>query len=155
MILSEKKLLVKNIEEAETKLHLNLPNVYKTFLLKYNGGSPEECAIDFDGNKLKIKGDDIKYFFSLGGKKTNDIVFKSLSNDFSIPDGLIFLANTHLSNFFLLSLRNDSYGEVFYKDHEVEDTLPFTPTKKILPESIVKVSDSFDEFIANLYDPDE
>ncbi len=155
MTLSEKTLTAKDIKEAEAKLNLIFPTSYKNFLLKFNGGSPEECAVDFDGNKLKIQGDDIKCFFNIGGKKTYDVVHKSLSKDFILPDGVIFIASTHTSNFFLLSLRSDSYGEIFYKDHEFEDTSPFIPKESVLPESIVKVANSFEEFIASLYDPDE
>lgn len=151
----EQKLLSQDILKAEKSLNLKFPNSYKEFLLKYNGGTPDECAIDFDAAKLKVQGEDIKYFYSIGGKKTNDVVHKSLSKDYTLPDGVIFLANTHSSNFFLLSLRDDSYGQLFYKDHEFEDTIPFEPNKNILPESMVKVADSFDEFISMLYDPDD
>jgi len=155
MTLSEKKLQIQDIKEAESRLDLHFPNSYITFILKHNGGVPNECAIDFDGEKLKTQGDDIKYFYNIGGKKTKDLVYKSLSNDYLIPSGMIFLANTHSSNFFLLSLRKDSYGFIYYKDHEFEDTIPFDPSNGVLPESIVKVSNSFEEFISNVYDPDE
>jgi len=155
MAFSGKKLFSKDIDEAEAQLKLVFPESYRNFLLKYNGGSPEECAFDFNGDKLKVQGDDIKYFFNLGGKKTNDVVHKSLSKDFIVPEGVILIANTHTSNFFLLSLREDSYGQIFYKDHEFEDTLQFDPQNNVFPESIVKVSDSFEGFISNLYDPDD
>lgn len=155
MTLSEKNITVEDVNNAEEKLALKLPELYKLFLLQNNGGVPEKYAIDFQAKKLRLQGDDIKIFFSIGGKVTNDITFKNKPINNSLPQGLIYIANTHSSNFIILSTREDSYGQVFYKDHEFEDKSPFDPINNQLPESIVKIADDFDEFIAKLYDPDE
>ncbi|WP_196812481.1 MULTISPECIES: SMI1/KNR4 family protein [unclassified Pseudoalteromonas] len=155
MTLSDKNLSAEDIKNAEEELSLKLPEPYKFFLLQNNGGVPEKCAIDFQAKKLRLQGDDIKFFFSIGGRVTNDIKYKNKPMNNLLPQGLIYIANTHSSNFIILSTREDSYGQIFYKDHEFEDQTPFDPINNKLPESIVKIADDFDEFIAKLYDPDE
>ena len=149
------KLSSKDLETAENELGYALPEAYKYFLLKYNGGVPVESYIDFEADKLKLPGDEVKKFYGLGVKSANDIVHKMKEIGYNLPEGLVLIANTHGGNFFLLSLRDDSFGQVFYKDHEFEDKSPFDPSNNILPESIVKISNSFDDFLVRLYEGDE
>ena len=149
------KLSSKDLETAENELGYALPEEYKYFLLKYNGGVPVESYINFEADKLNLPGDEIKKFYGLGVKPTNDIVHKMKGIGYNLPEGLIFIANTHGGNFFLLSLRDDSFGQIFYKDHEFEDKSSFDPSDNILPESIVKISNSFDDFLVRLYEDDE
>lgn len=149
------KLNSRDLEGAENELGYALPKAYKDFLLKYNGGVPVESYIDFEAEKLKLPGDEVKKFYGLGVKPVNDIVHKMKEIGYNLPKGFIFIANTHGGNFFLLSLRDDSFGQVFYKDHEFEDKSPFDPSNNILPESIVKISNSFDDFLVRLYEDDE
>ncbi len=144
-----------DLSGVEKQLGYSLPLSYREFLLKYNGGVPDESCIDFDGEKLKIQGDEIKRLYSIGGKPTDDLIHKINTIGYTLPEGIIFIANSHGGNFFLLSLRQDSYEEVFYKDHECEDKTPFDPERGFFPESIVKVADGFDDFISRLYESDD
>jgi cell wall assembly regulator SMI1 len=138
----------------EKLLNAKLPPSYRAFLLKTNGGEPLECGIDFAAPKLKRKGDTVSYFFEVSDDPTYGIA--PMMEDFGsdIPPGMIFIGNSPGGNYFLLSLRPGSYGQVFYKDHDFEDKTPFDEAKGLLPESIVKIADSFEEFQARLYDPD-
>ncbi len=145
-----KKLNLGDLKDAESELGYIFPEPYKKFLLKYNGGEPRESYIDFNAKKLKISGDAINVFYGLGVMPCDDVIHKMV-----LPEGLVFLADTPGGNYFLISLRRDSYGEVFYKDHEFEDSSPFDPSNNIMPESIVKVSDNFDDFLSYLYENDE
>lgn len=149
------KLSQKDLERVENELGYALPEPYRKFLLKHNGGEPTESYIDFKAEKLKLPGDAVNVFYGLGVKPCDDIIHKMKVIGYQLPEGLIFVADTPGGNYFLLSLRDDSYGEVFYKDHEFEDNSSFDPNNKILPESIVKVSNNFDDFLACLYDGDE
>lgn len=143
-----------DVLKIEKKLNANLPHSYKKFLMSYNGGKPIESNIDFDGSKIKISGDSIKRFFGISEKPSNDLLHKMESIGDYIPEKTFFIANTHSGNFFILSLREDSYGKIYYKDHEVEDKTEFDPSNNKQPESLVFVADSFDDFISRLYDPD-
>jgi hypothetical protein len=138
----------------EKLLNAKLPSSYRAFLLKTNGGEPRECGIDFAAPKLKRKGDTISYLFEVSDDPTYGLA--PMMEDFGsdIPPGMIFIGNSPGGNYFLLSLRAKSYGQVFYKDHDYEDKTAFDETKGELPESVVKIADSFEEFQARLYDPD-
>ncbi|MBZ9558059.1 MULTISPECIES: SMI1/KNR4 family protein [unclassified Modicisalibacter] len=146
-----KNLSLSDFEEVERKLKKPLPMAYKKFLLKHNGGEPRESYIDFDAEKLNLSGQAINVFYGLGVQPCDDIVHKIGSIGDQIPEGVIFIADTAGGDHFLLSLRKDSYGEIFYKDHEFEDLSPFEPSKNILPESIVKVANTFSDFLDALY----
>ena len=150
-----KELSLGDLEGAESELGYVFPEPYRKFLLKYNGGEPTESYIDFKAEKLKLPGDAVNVFYGLGVKPCDDIIHKMKVIGCQLPEGLIFVADTPGGNYFLLSLRDDSYGEIFYKDHEFEDNSPFDPNSKMLPESIVKISNNFDDFLACLYNGDE
>lgn len=148
-------LTVKDIKALEDALAYPLPESYASFLSKYNGGNPEECCIDFDGKKIGIRSAVVKLMLGISEKSTFDFLSKNMMLKDRLPDGVFIFASTHGGDFFLISLRSDSYGNVYYKDHEYEDHTAFDPKNGLLPESIVFVSESFDDFIARLYDPDE
>ncbi|NTS77882.1 SMI1/KNR4 family protein [Catenovulum sp. SM1970] len=152
---SKRMLCEKDISDAQNELNLIFPEQYTRFLLVSNGGVPKQCAIDFNGVDIKVNGDDVKLLFSIQGKKSRDLVLRYLNKDIHIPTGLIVIAQSELGNYFLLSARQDCYGVIFYKDHEIEDTLAFEPEQNLYPESIVKISDDFEEFLQSLYQPDE
>jgi hypothetical protein len=138
----------------EEKLAAKLPSAYREFLLRSNGGRPVECCIDFDAPKLRCEGDTVNFFFEISEGSTYDIEHMMESFGSHIPQGMIFIGTSPGGNYFLLSLRPHSYGQVFYKDHDFEDFLEFDEAINQLPESIVKIAATFDEFLERLYDPD-
>lgn len=135
------------LSEIQQIANASLPDSYIKFLKENNGGRPEEKMIDFDGGKLRIKGAEINFFFGQRKILSTDLLHNANARKNIFPDGLIGIANTAGGNYFLLSLRPESYGQVFYKDHDFEHSIP-------LPESIIKVANSFEEFLNRLYDPD-
>lgn len=144
-----------DIEKFEANLSIRLPHTYKNFLCLNNGGEPIQCAVDFKENIIASNGDYIASFYELTQDVTYGLEPNMKHHGEKLPKGLIYIANSPAGNFYLLSTREDSYGQIFYKDHEFEDQTPFDPINNQLPESIVKIADDFDEFIAKLYDPDE
>lgn len=144
-----------HISEAEQALGAELPSDYKSFVLKNNGGVPIEMAVDFETpNKLNKPGDYCDRFFDVSDKAPYGIVYSARKQKSVLPDGVIRIGASPAGDYYLLSLRPDSYGSVFYKDHNVEDQRPFDAAGD-LPESMIKLSDSFAGFLAMLYDPDD
>ena len=47
-------IVVDDINALESRLGKKIPDDYAQFLIKYNGGSPIECMIDFDGNIVDV-----------------------------------------------------------------------------------------------------
>ena len=146
---------IQAIRDVEDMLKARLPQDYIEFLLKSNGGEPAERAIDFDGKKLKKGGDYVATFYEVSDDVSYGIKKNMENHGDKVPAGIIFIASSPAGNYFLMSLREDSYGHIYYKDHEIEDKIPFSPLNDQLPESIVKISDSFTEFTTRLYDSDD
>jgi SMI1 / KNR4 family (SUKH-1) len=142
------------LSALEKQLNAKLPQSYRTFLLKTNGGEPRECGIDFSAPKLRRKGDTVNYFFEVSDDPTYGIAPMRQEFGSDIPLGLVGIGISPGGNYFFISLRPKSYGQIFYKDHDFEDSTEFDEVTNQLPESIVKIADSFDEFQASLYDPD-
>lgn len=151
---SGKKLTQGDIFILNKKLSLQIPDDYKKFLLKHNGGEPKEYAIKFNENKFRIGGEELGYFYGLETETEN--ILDALDNlQHVLPKNLIPIADTPGGNFFLLSVNKGTYGNVFYKNHEIEDSFEFSDSKEKLPESMLLVANSFGEFLEKLYDPDE
>lgn len=148
------KITKNSIVNLESSLKKQLPNEYKAFLLEYNGGEPIQRAIDFDAQELRINGDYIATFYEVSDDITYGILPNIENHAGLIPQDMIFIAISPEGNYFLLSLREDSYGEVFYKDHEIEDKTTLNINSGILPESMIRIAGNFKSFISMLYDPD-
>lgn len=144
-----------DVAGLEVFLGKQLPEDYKAFLLEFNGGEPIECAIDFDGEKIKISGATVATFFEVSDDISYGIQPSAEKHSDLVPEDCIVIATTPAGNLFFLSLRDDSFGQVFYKDHEIEGISEFLPSQEQLPENIVFVSVDFGDFIERLYDPDE
>jgi SMI1 / KNR4 family (SUKH-1) len=133
---------------------LKLPASYRAFLMRTNGGQPKECLIDFDAPKLRLQGGTLNHFFALAEDDSEGLAHMLKDFGDGIPRGMIFIGASPGGDYFLLSLRPQSYGQVFYKDHDFEDFTETDEAAGTLPESTVKIADSFDDFMARLYDPD-
>jgi cell wall assembly regulator SMI1 len=138
----------------EKQLNAKLPLTYRAFLLKTNGGEPRERGVDFAAPKLRTTGDTIGRFSEVSDNPTYGIAALKRTFGSNVPEGFVCIADSPGGNHFFISLRPKSYGQIFYKDHDFEDFTKFDEVTNQLPESIVKIADSFDEFLAGLYDVD-
>lgn len=144
-----RELTQQDILSLEKNLGASLPDDFVNFLTKHNGGEPEQSYISFDGESINVKGDEISFFYGI------DTGSEDILKSFTIlktrnPEGLVPIADTAAGNFFLISIRDDSFGHVFYRDHEYEDSREMNFSDKILPSGIIHVRKSFDEFLSDL-----
>jgi len=121
------------IEELERTYNIKLPDVYRRFLLKYNGGETLKTSVKESGKRTK---EEIRCFYSINGE---DNSFVQLSETGSLEEyldrDLLPIAEDDYGNSFLLNLAKNSYGEVMFYDHEKQKTKAF--------------SKSFTEFVSN------
>lgn len=138
------KLSNKDIKKMEGALHLDFPQDYKDFLLKKNGGMPEnEVEFDFIESDPSTKeeleqGSDIHYFYD-----DNEVIesYGNLVDEGLIPAEYLPIACDSFDNQILIYLgKDDNYGSIFFADSESED-----------PEGsswgLSKVADSFTAFL--------
>jgi cell wall assembly regulator SMI1 len=148
---SGKQLNTDIIVSFEKQLNVRLPQDYKDFLLKNNGGMPEEdWAFDFIDIATNTKtSSGIQSFFVIYDEETNndDDLRKScriLQENEEVPVGTLPIGDDPGGNLICISVSDNNYGEVFFCDHELED-----------PETgymiMSKIAESFSQFIDNCY----
>lgn len=146
--LLDKKLL----SRFEKKIGKKLPSEYQSFLEAFNGGRPQRSYIDFILPDGVNSGDSINYFYEVSNDPGNSLIEIYEAIAWQNPEGIIMIAESPAGNYFGVSVNNIDYGQIFYKDHELDDE----PVKEDgLPYNMIKIANTFNEFVDKLYDPDE
>lgn len=137
-----------DIIELENYLECTFPDDYKSFLLKYNGGEPDKTLIYF-GNEGGI----IDVF--LGINKEYCYSIKRKNNMFigRVPSNTIAIASDPGGNLFLISIRGDDYGQIYFWDHEFE--VDWNSGQEADYSNLTFVAKSFTDLINNLRDISE
>lgn len=134
------KLPIKELEDFEIENNIKIPGDYKQFLLENNGGRPiPNLNTQPSTNVAYILGmHNGDYFASL---YKHIEMFKK-----RIPFSTFPIATDYFGNLFLLTIHPESYGQVYFWDHEGEPE--FQDGNYILNCSFVAYS--FSEFLQNL-----
>ncbi|AFO57614.1 MULTISPECIES: SMI1/KNR4 family protein [unclassified Natrinema] len=141
------------LESLETALGGELPEAYREFLREYNGGKPREASFEFADPLDGRSGASVNDFLGIRDD-SRDIEACYDVVEHWIPDGLCPIAEGSGGDLVLLSIREDSEGEVFYIDHELPGERPFDGSAGDYPENTTRLAESFDDFLALLYDID-
>ena len=108
-----------DLKEQEAYFKCELPEDYKRFLLEYNGGIPDKNIVSFTENNRKTE-DYIDLFFGF----CDDDIYGIFDNYCTflkrIPSNTIPIARDPGGNLFLMSIRGDDYGHIYFWDHEEE-----------------------------------
>jgi hypothetical protein len=142
------------INNFELEIGAKLPECFREFIIKYNGGMSGEryCILFEDREKLYSSGTEISRYYGFGEQCSPNFEYgyKLICGD--VPDLLVPFAKTAGGNVLLISLRNDSsYGMVYYFGHEFEHSVDgFNEKQDEYPPCIVKVCSSFKEFLEKL-----
>jgi len=139
------------LAEFETQYGIKLPEDYKAFMLRNNGGCPEDdMAFEFvDAASSKSTSAVINYFYILFSEATTrntdlKVVYNNLVRSRSLPSNFMPIAYDVFGNTICICVGEKDYGKVCFANHELED-----------PETgymiISKVSDSFTEFVDKCY----
>ena len=131
-----------SLNKFELKLSLTLPDDYRIFLLTHNGGNPEPSDVK------KIESN-VQWIYGIH----NGEYWASLEEQINtyknrIPSKTLPVGNDSFGNIYLLSLRNNSFGQIWFWDHENESD----QAADEYFENITKLSSSFSEFLNELYE---
>jgi len=147
---------IRNIENLKQCI---LPEDYKEFLLKYNGGSPNFDAFEIkdyfsDG---RSSFDSIRYFFGICHDKKSimrgyDILNKIESSKNRIPIELLPIACDPLGNIVCIGIKGKYYKKIYFWDHENEagSRDPFDNTIKPWWKNITIIASSFSDLLNSL-----
>ncbi len=135
------------ITEVEKQLKIKLPKDYKDFMIKHNGGRPEEdWGFDFIETGSGDTTSSLICDFATISNEYNSLQngYKNLVEAEEIPPGLLPIADDPGGNIIFLSVAEEDYGKVCFGNHELAD-----PETGFLVMSLI--ADSFTEFIDKLY----
>lgn len=138
------KLSNQTIKLFESFLDINLPNSYRSFLQKNNGGSPEPNCFNFYGED---SGSSIHYFYGINADPDYDIVKDLKIYKDRIPPDCLPIAYDEGGNLICLILKGINREKIYFWDHELEkdDDEPDY-------SNMTLIANNFDEFINGLYE---
>jgi len=139
------KLSGKRIDEAERKLRVVLPEDYRAFLLRYNGGRPKP-------NLFPIRGLENNPFGGLHFFHGLDWEIESINLDWNfrilagrIPSNFLSIATDTTGNQICLSLKGQDNGTMYYWDHDAEHAPPTY-------DNVYFIAASFRAFLDSIHD---
>lgn len=131
------------MQALEERLDIVLPEQYRDFLLRHNGGTPDPALFECAGGG----GSSVRSFLGVheGPHSNFEVIFLALKvTRKALPDNVVAVAEDGGGNKVCLSLAGADVGSVYFWDHERE-------TKKPSYKNLHLIAPSFDEFLAALY----
>lgn len=129
------------VQAVEADVGAELPDDYRQFLLRGDGGVPNRGVFTMPNGGGSI----VNRFLSTRRDQEYSLWERFACLDEFLPDGFLPIAEDPGSNLVLLGIKGGSRGSVFYYYHD-------RPASKPIPEAqdITKLSDSFTEFAEHL-----
>lgn len=102
------------LEDFEKVNQISLPEKYKEFLLKYNGGKPLKEHIE---NSSVV----VTYIFGMHNGDYHASLYKHIEMfKGRLPFSTFPIAGDAFGNLFIMSLHPEGHGHIYFWDHEVE-----------------------------------
>jgi hypothetical protein len=133
------------LAELEKSLNIELPEFYRNFLLKYNGGRPVPDGFKFKG---KTKGSMVDGFFGIHNQKYNNLRDELETYKNRIPYNFFPIARDPGDNLIAIAVSNPNKGSIYFWNHERENEIDGSYDFS----NVILIADSFDEFLDNLYE---
>lgn len=133
------------VEDLEQQCSCMLPDDYREFLLSNNGGFPTPDCVTFEEAGRKTASD-VFCFFALNDERpcfSMNWNLKTYSD--RLPENTLPIGRDSSGNLWLMSLRKDDFGSVYFWDHGSFNTFDETDLK-----NWPKVASSFQEFLGGL-----
>jgi cell wall assembly regulator SMI1 len=149
-----KPLSENDIEKFEKSLNIKLPEDYKAFMLKNNGGKPEVeigyYVFDFtDISRNQENSTALREFYSIVYEKPDnyyiDIIdtYENYIEEEQLPKNILPIGDDPLGNEIGICVSGENYGKIYFCDHESYDENDFM--------IMSPVADSFSEFLNSWY----
>jgi hypothetical protein len=136
---------VEKISKLEEKLGMSLPDDYRGFLLRYNGGEPERNVSQTGSPRVGVH-----IFYGIikrsSGEHWRDLLWHRHLLIDRVPTNILPIAGDEGGNQICLSLRPESYGWIYYWDHELEAEEGQPATF----DNMSKINSSFRAFVQSL-----
>jgi len=137
-----------DLDKLEVRLGYKMPDDFRRFLLKYNGGMPFPYYYDVQGWQEPHAA--VNEFNGILPGLYNDIEVNLENRKGRLPEGFIPIANDPGGNTLLLSLVDETLGKVYFWDHENEPYERGVALKDY--PNIYWVADSFNQLLEQLHE---
>lgn len=118
--------------------HFIFPKSYVDYLKIHNDGDLEPNFLKFRENAVNIR-----YFYGMGTENNVDLTeIYPIYRD-RIPENCIPIAEDDCGNQICMSLNGDSYGKIYFWDHETMD-MDENEKKNLSIDRMILIADSFD-----------
>lgn len=107
----------KEILSLEERLKAHLPKDYRDFLLTYNGGSPNPNVFFISPEQQESN---LSILFGITSKKAYDLWTNALDAYEDMDRTVLPIGEDPGGNQIYLSLHPDTYGHIFFCDHEIQ-----------------------------------
>lgn len=142
---SHDNLSLEQIEKFEIENNLKLTELYKSFLLRWNGGkvTPNLFMIsDEQGPSV------LSVFYGIGDMYDNLTDFIDIMDE-RLPLGFIPIGDDPSGNVICLGTKEPYYEKIYFWDHEQESETPDDMSNMYF------LANDIDEFLDNLYEDTE
>lgn len=147
-----KALTEADVRALEQRLGATLPEQYRAFLARQNGGEPTPSAFRFAHRSGPYTDGRVRYLFSVyDGKRSLEDRNALYKTRFSkrLPDEMVPIGADSFGNLVCLSVGAGEEGSVWFWNHDNEgQTASGAPWR----ENLSRIADSFDAFLAGLSD---
>lgn len=145
----ENLLTAADLNLLEDKLFIKLPDDYKMFLLKHNGGHPHKNVYPLIDKRLSDDGDVAWFFAFYEGEYENLLIEIDRYVD-RVPKWFMPIARGSGGDLICLITKGDEYGKLYFWDHnwEAEDG------EEVRTDNIYLIANNFSDFINSLYELD-
>ncbi len=141
-ILDSKPLDTKTLRRLESDYNIKLPEEYKNFLLKFNGGYPEPNIFSMTMNDQNNDGM-IHRFLRVNHDEVDGIYYYLELYKERIPEEFLPIAYDPGSNLILIGISKSNHGKIYFWDHEDEGEL-------VSNNNVYFISNSINKFIGSL-----
>ena len=142
---SHNNLSLEQIEKFEIENNVKLTELYKSFLLRWNGGKviPNLFMIsDEQGPSV------LNVFYGIGDMYDNLTDFIDIMDE-RLPLGFIPIGDDPSGNVICIGTKNPYYEKIYFWDHEQESETPDDMSNMYF------LANNIDEFLDNLYEDTE
>jgi len=137
-----------DLASLEQRLRIKLPDDYRAFLLRHNGGVPERAGFRFKDDPDPDSGSMVNRFLAVyDGRYDNfEQTFQTFKGrEPRLPAELVPIARDPGGNVICIATAGPNTGAVYFWDHEREGNRPSY-------DNIHLIANNFEEFLEGLYD---
>lgn len=145
-------LVIDDLQKLEQKYNFTFPEQYKSHLVIFNGGSPDQGIFSFseDGKETNSR---VNYFYAINSKEIDDL--EEILDTFKIdekrmPEQILPIAEDPFGNVVCISTGKLDHGQIYFWDHEKEVDYSVSDDRDY--SNLYLIAKSFNEFIDGLKD---